>query len=71
MAFGRRTGLKGFTYRGGGPMLAWYLHRVSGVGIVLFVGLHVIAAFGMQQLASEVSTAFNVFYESWILQIFV
>ena len=71
MAFGRKTGLKGVTYQGGGPMLAWYLHRISGIAIVVFVGLHVIAAFGMQQLGSEVSTTINIIYESWIFQIFV
>ena len=32
-------------YRGGQPMIAWLLHRISGIGIVLFVSMHVFAAF--------------------------
>jgi succinate dehydrogenase / fumarate reductase cytochrome b subunit len=71
MAFGRKIGLQGLTYRGGGPMLAWSLHRISGIAIVFFVGLHVIAAFGTQQLGSGWSTTVNIIYESWFFQIFV
>ena len=32
-------------YRGGQPMTAWLLHRISAIGIVLFVSMHVFAAF--------------------------
>jgi succinate dehydrogenase / fumarate reductase cytochrome b subunit len=32
-------------YRGGQPMIAWILHRITGLGIILFVGVHVLAAF--------------------------
>jgi succinate dehydrogenase / fumarate reductase cytochrome b subunit len=62
------TGLK---YQGGGPMLAWMLHRISGLSILLFVGLHVIASFFMQQMGSDWAIAVNTVYESWIFQIFV
>jgi succinate dehydrogenase / fumarate reductase, cytochrome b subunit len=63
--------LAGLKYQGGGPMLAWILHRISGLSILLFVGLHVIASFFMQQMGSDWAIAVNTVYESWIFQIFV
>jgi succinate dehydrogenase / fumarate reductase, cytochrome b subunit len=70
MAAGRpivlRTG-----YRGKTGMLNWALHRITGLGIVLFVGMHVIAAFGLQQFGNDLATAVTAFYESWGFQIFV
>jgi succinate dehydrogenase / fumarate reductase cytochrome b subunit len=71
MAFGKNIGLAGLRYQGGGPMLAWLLHRISGVAMVLFVGLHIVASFSMQQYASDLGTFVNTIYESWIFQIFV
>ena len=71
MALKRNVGLKGFSYRGGGPMLSWVLHRVTGVAIALFVGTHVIASFFMQQLGSDWATAINTVYESIYFQIVV
>jgi succinate dehydrogenase / fumarate reductase cytochrome b subunit len=61
----------GLTYRGGGPMWAWILHRVSGLAILLFVGIHVIVSFFMQQTGSDIATTINIIYESWIFQIIV
>jgi succinate dehydrogenase / fumarate reductase cytochrome b subunit len=63
--------LDGLKYQGGGPMLAWMLHRITGLSILLFVGLHVIASFFMQQMGSDWAIAVNTVYESWIFQIFV
>jgi succinate dehydrogenase / fumarate reductase cytochrome b subunit len=72
MAFGKLIGLKGLTYKGGGPMLTFMLHRITALGIILFVGLHVLSSFSMQQLvADNVGTWFNTIYENWIFQIFV
>lgn len=34
-----------FTYRGGLGMLMWALHRVAGIGILLFLSLHVVDIF--------------------------
>jgi len=36
-----------YTYRGGPGMIAWALHRVAGVGIVLFLALHIFDIFLM------------------------
>lgn len=74
MARKRNVGVfDGFLYRGGGPMTAWLLHRISGLGIVLFVGLHVLMSFlsagssGLGDLAGKL----NDLYQSWGFQIFI
>jgi len=59
----------GLKYRGGSPMIAWMLHRITGIGILVFVSLHVIASFFMQQTGSDIATSMNIIYESWIFQI--
>jgi succinate dehydrogenase / fumarate reductase, cytochrome b subunit len=73
MGLRRNVGFfEGLKYQGGGPMLAWMLHRVSGVGIVVFVSLHVVASFFMQQMGNpDWAIWVNTVYESWIFQIFV
>jgi succinate dehydrogenase / fumarate reductase cytochrome b subunit len=62
---------EGLKYRGGGPMVAWALHRITGVGILVFVSLHVIASFSMQQTGSELATSINIVYESWLFQMVI
>ena len=64
MALRRNVGIRGFRYKGGGPMLAWILHRISGIAVALFVGLHILASFMMQQFASDIGTSLNIIYES-------
>jgi succinate dehydrogenase / fumarate reductase cytochrome b subunit len=72
MALKRNVGFfQGVKYQGGGPMLAWMLHRITGVGILVFVGLHVVSAFFMQQTGSDAATFINTIYENWVFQIFV
>ena len=72
MTSSRKVGfLQGLQYQGGSPMLAWMLHRVTGVGILLFVGLHVIASFLMQQFGSDFGTNMNIVYESWAFQVII
>lgn len=72
MALRNRVGFfQGLKYQGGGPMLAWMLHRITGVGILVFVGLHVFSSFFMQQVGSDLATSLNTIYESWIFQIII
>jgi succinate dehydrogenase / fumarate reductase cytochrome b subunit len=72
MSLKRKVGFfQGLKYRGKGPMWAWILHRITGLSIILFVGLHVFASFFMQQFGSDIATSFNIVYESWIFQILV
>jgi succinate dehydrogenase / fumarate reductase cytochrome b subunit len=69
---GRHVGyLEGLRYQGREGMLAWALHRVTGLGILFFVGTHVIAAFFMQSVGGDISTAITTLYESTPIQIFV
>jgi len=65
----RKVGLAGARYRGGVPMLAWVLHRIGGIAMVLFVSLHVMASFLQYQLGSDIGTTFNIIYESIYFQV--
>jgi len=72
MGLKRNVGLmEGLRYQGKGPMLAWILHRVSGLGILLFVALHILASFLSQQFGSDLGVFVNTIYENWIFQIFI
>ena len=71
-------GLKGFKrytfgmkYRGGGPMLASLLHRLTAIIILIFVGLHVVASLTSQRTDAAWATAFNDFYWSPWFQVVV
>lgn len=70
MALNRKVSLfTGLKYKGGGPMWAWIMHRLSGLAMVFFVGGHIIAGFLTQQFGSEVGIAINTIYENWIFQL--
>ena len=71
MAYGKYTGFKGWLYKGSTPYYGFALHRLSAMGIILFVGLHVVASFSMQQVLGTWGTTINTIYESWWFQIFV
>jgi len=72
MALSRKVGFfQGLKYKGGGPMIAWMLHRITGIGILVVVGLHVISSFVMQQIGSEWATSLNIIYEASLFQILV
>lgn len=72
MELSRRVSIwAGLRYKGKQGMLHWALHRVTGLGIALFVGIHVVAGFFGQQFGDDLSFAVNAIYESWQFQIFV
>jgi succinate dehydrogenase / fumarate reductase, cytochrome b subunit len=54
-------------YQGKGPMLTFILHRIGGLGIVILVGLHVLASF----MGGSVGSFINIIYENWAFQIVV
>lgn len=63
-------------YRGGQPMIAWLLHRVSGIGIVFFVSMHILAAFFLYSVEATsftgaVSEALTELYEALPMQLFM
>jgi succinate dehydrogenase / fumarate reductase cytochrome b subunit len=73
MAFGKNVRLKGMQYRGGGPMLVWLFHRISGLGLIIFVSMHVVASFFTYVVAtgSDFVVRINDIYESWPFQLFI
>ena len=72
MGLNQKVGLfQGLKYQGGGPMLAWILHRLTGLGILVFVGVNVLSSFFMQQLGTGLATSVNIVYESWEFQVVV
>ncbi len=54
-------------YQGKGPMLTFILHRIGGLGIVIFVGMHITASFVDGNFGSVV----NRVYEHWAFQLVV
>lgn len=67
----RVSKLAGFTYKGGGTMWSWMLHRVTGIGMVVFIGLHVVSAFAIQNMGSDAGKFINTIYEAWLFQAFI
>jgi succinate dehydrogenase / fumarate reductase, cytochrome b subunit len=63
--------MDGLKYQGGGPMLAFILHRLTALGILLFVGLHVVVSFTSQQTGAEWADWLNTIYKSPWFQVFV
>jgi len=59
-------------YQGKGPMLTFILHRIGGLGIVIFVALHIIASYLMNQAwGSSAGIFINTIYEHWLFQVFI
>ena len=54
-------------YKGQGPMLTFVLHRIGGVGMAIFITLHVLASF----VGGESGAFINNIYENWLFQIFI
>ena len=64
--------MQGLRYQGKGPMLAFILHRVSGLGILLFVGLHMLASYlANQPWGADAGVFINTIYEGWLFQVFM
>jgi len=59
--------LKGARYRGQGPMLTFILHRIGGLGMVLFVSIHILSSF----VGGDLGILLNDIYMNWGFQLFV
>lgn len=57
----------GLRYQGKGPMLTFVLHRIGGLGMAIFVTMHIVASF----FGGEVGGFLNSIYENWAFQIFI
>lgn len=53
-------------YKGNGPMLTFILHRISGIGMAVFITLHIVAA-----LIGTTGAFINSIYESPAFQLFI
>ncbi len=62
---------KGITYRGGVGHWAWLLHRIAGVGIVLFLALHILdiflTAFGPEVFEKLLFIYHSIFFKPFII----
>jgi succinate dehydrogenase / fumarate reductase cytochrome b subunit len=68
MSITRNVGLMtALRYKGQGPMLTFILHRIGGMGMAIFISMHVLSSF----LGGDVGRFLNDIYESWIFQIFI
>ena len=59
--------LTGLRYKGQGPMLTFILHRIGGVGMAVFVAVHILASF----VGGSVGAFLNDVYTHWLFQIFI
>ena len=57
----------GLRYRGGDPMLTFILHRIGGIGMAVFIAVHILASF----LGGSIGGFLNNVYEHWLFQIFI
>jgi succinate dehydrogenase / fumarate reductase cytochrome b subunit len=54
-------------YKGQGPMLTFILHRIGGMGMAIFISMHLLAsAFG-----GDIGNFINDIYMSWVFQIII
>lgn len=54
-------------YRGQGPMLTFILHRIGGIGMAVFITMHMLASL----LGGSIGALLNNVYEHWLFQIFI
>lgn len=68
MGLKRNVGLAtALRYRGQGPMLTFILHRIGGLGMAIFITMHILASF----LGGKTGVFLNTMYENWLFQIFI
>jgi len=59
--------LTGLRYKGQGPMLTFVLHRIGGLGMAIFVTIHMLSSF----LGGKGGVFVNTIYENWAFQVFI
>jgi len=57
----------GLRYKGQGPYLTFILHRIGGLGMGIFVTMHILVSF----LGGDIGTFLNDVYKHWAFQIFI
>ena len=54
-------------YKGEGPMLTFVLHRIGGLGMAVFITVHILASF----LGGEIGGFLNAVYGHWFFQVVI
>jgi succinate dehydrogenase / fumarate reductase cytochrome b subunit len=68
MGLTRNVGLAtALRYKGQGPMLTFVLHRIGGLGMAIFIAIHILSSF----MGGKTGVFLNTIYENWIFQIFI
>lgn len=57
----------GLRYRGPAGYLTYILHRIGGLGMGIFITMHILASF----VGGRFGGAINGIYENWAFQIFI
>jgi len=57
----------GLRYKGQGPYLTYILHRIGGLGMGVFVAVHILASY----VGGDIGSFLNNIYEHWAFQIFI
>ncbi len=57
----------GLRYKGQGPMLTFVLHRIGGLGMAVFITVHILASF----VQGSTGVFLNSIYENWLFQIVI
>jgi succinate dehydrogenase / fumarate reductase cytochrome b subunit len=60
--------LRAVTYRGREGQIAWMLHRVTGIGVFLFLALHIIDIF-LMSFGPELFDALLFFYHQFLFKL--
>jgi len=59
-------------YQGKGPMLTYWLHRIGGLSMIIFISLHVLAGYMLNQpWGARAGVFIDTIYENWIFQVFI
>jgi len=68
MGLKRNVGLAtALRYKGQGPMLTFVLHRIGGLGMAIFITVHILASY----LGGDIGKFLNDVYKNWAFQIFI
>ena len=58
-------------YKGQGPYLTFILHRIGGMGMAIFIAVHILASFTENIMGWKIGYYANQVYENWVFQLFI
>lgn len=58
-------------YKGQGPYLTFILHRIGGLGMAIFISVHILASFTENVMGWKIGYYANQVYENWVFQLFI